>query len=70
MLTLFICYSVFVDDLSVSGKEGGNTYELFGISEKGAIAVVRPDGYVGMLAPLDCCREIDAYFSGFMKPVA
>ena len=65
-----ICSSVFVDDVSVSGSDGGNTYELFGISEKGVAAIVRPDGYVGMLASLDCCREVEAYFSGFMKPAA
>ena len=59
-----------MDDVTVSGLDGGNTYNLFGINEKGIVAVVRPDGYIGMVAPLDCTHEINAYFAGFMKPVA
>jgi hypothetical protein len=28
--------------------------------------VVRPDGYVGTIAPLDNLAALDAYFAGFM----
>ena len=33
----------------------------------GAIIVVRPDGYVGMVAPFENVKELGAYFAGFMK---
>jgi phenol 2-monooxygenase len=33
----------------------------------GAIIVVRPDGYVGMVAPFENVKELGAYFVGFMK---
>ncbi|KAI5118756.1 hypothetical protein M0805_004842 [Coniferiporia weirii] len=58
---------IFVDDENISRSKGGNAYENFGISPAGAIAVVRPDGYIGMVAPLDGAEDIDSYFAGFMK---
>ena len=33
----------------------------------GAIIVVRPDGYVGMVAPFENVKELGTYFIGFMK---
>lgn len=61
---------VFVDDLDPAGVDGGDAYESFGISREGAIVVVRPDGYVGTIAPLDGPEHIDNYFAGFMKPAS
>ena len=42
-------------------------HERYGISRSaGALVVVRPDGYVGTIAPLDELAVLDAYFAGFM----
>ena len=40
---------------------GGHGYAEFGIDDRGAVAIVRPDGYVGMLAPYDQVKELKAY---------
>ena len=61
--------SVFVDDLNVACAEGGKVYESFGISEEGAVVVVRPDGYIGTISSLDNEPAISEYFAGFMKPI-
>ncbi len=58
---------VLVDDVDYAGRSGGGGFAAYGIDPKsGAIVVVRPDGYVGTVAPLDRVEDIDAYFSGFM----
>ncbi|KAF7294370.1 hypothetical protein HMN09_01166300 [Mycena chlorophos] len=58
---------VFYDQKNLRGTEGGTAYETFGIDqEAGAIVVVRPDGYVGMVAPLLDTKALEAYFGGFM----
>ena len=50
------------------GRVGGQGYETYGIdSEKGTIVVVRPDGYVGIVAPLENTGDINEYFNAFMK---
>jgi phenol 2-monooxygenase len=47
-----------------------DAYEIFGVSkDKGLIAVIRPDGYVGMLAPLSGSEMVQAYFSGCLVRV-
>lgn len=49
------------------GRAGGRGYDTYGIdSVKGAIVVVRPDGYVGVVASIDNIADLDAYFGGFM----
>jgi phenol 2-monooxygenase len=59
---------VFVDDLSTNFKEGGKAYSTYGIDpRKGGIVVVRPDGYVGIVAPFEKVGDIDGYFGKFMK---
>lgn len=63
-------YRVFIDDVTPAGTEGGDAYESFGISQEGAIVVVRPDGYVGTVAPIDNTEHIGNYFAGFMKPAS
>jgi len=58
---------VLLDDTDVTGTRGGQIYERYGISRsKGALVVVRPDGYVGAIAPLDDLAALDVYFAGFM----
>ncbi|THH01836.1 hypothetical protein EW145_g6846 [Phellinidium pouzarii] len=60
---------IFIDDEAISECRGGNAYKNFGISHNGVVVVVRPDGYVGMIAPLDGTEDINKYFAGFMKLV-
>ena len=46
---------------------GGRGYEAYGIDPaEGAIVVVRPDGYVGMVAPFEHLDDISGYFATFM----
>jgi phenol 2-monooxygenase (NADPH) len=64
---LFSFSRVLLDDTDVTGTYGGKIHERYGISRTaGAIVVVRPDGYVGTIAPLDGLTALDAYFAGFM----
>lgn len=59
---------VFVDDLSATFQQGGKAYSNYGIDPlEGAIVVVRPDGYVGVVAPFENISAVDAYFSAFFK---
>ncbi|KAH7106134.1 FAD binding domain-containing protein [Auriculariales sp. MPI-PUGE-AT-0066] len=59
---------VWIDDEQLAGGQGGKVYETYGITPgTGAIVVVRPDGYVSAIAPLDGLRHLDAYFSRFMR---
>jgi phenol 2-monooxygenase (NADPH) len=60
---------VFIDDVDVIGKQGGDAYANFGINPSGAIVIARPDGYVGMVAPFDKVDDLNAYFASFMKPL-
>ena len=57
-----------MDDVENKGVHGGTAYQSYGISPAGALVVVRPDGYVGMIAPLDGVKVLEEYFAGFMKP--
>lgn len=59
---------MFIDDEDVQKVKGGKAYESFGVSPEGAVVVVRPDGYIGMITPLEGAAELDSYFSQFMKP--
>ena len=62
-------WKVFADDQDIHG-EHGEAYRKCAIDEtKGALVVVRPDGYVGMVAELTNLDSVNAYFSGFMIPV-
>ena len=48
-------------------RVGGGGYETYGIdAEKGAVVVVRPDGYVGIVAPFERLEDVNAYFAAFM----
>ena len=67
-LSTYITYDrVLLDDTDVTGTRGGQIHERYGISRTaGAIVVVRPDGYVGTVAPLDQLTVLDDYFGRFM----
>ncbi|KAI0259427.1 FAD binding domain-containing protein [Gloeopeniophorella convolvens] len=61
---------VLLDDTDVTGTRGGHMHERYGISRvAGALVVVRPDGYVGTVAPLDALETLDSYFARFMAPL-
>ena len=63
-----MCDRILVDDITVYGHAGGKGYEAYGIDRaQGSVVVVRPDGYVGMVAPVDGIKDLGDYFSGFMK---
>ncbi|KAL1759801.1 FAD binding domain-containing protein [Schizophyllum commune] len=54
------------DDVDVHGHSAGGGYEKFGIdSSRGAIVVVRPDSFVGAVAPLQGINALTEYFDGF-----
>ncbi|KAH9927961.1 FAD binding domain-containing protein [Epithele typhae] len=58
---------VLSDDVNVAMGYGGGGYEHCGIDpHKGAIVVVRPDGYVSQIAPLDGVAILDRYFDTFL----
>jgi len=60
---------VLLDDIDVTGTKGGNAYDRFGIDTKEVIIVViRPDGYVGMVAPSTALEDLDGYFGSFLLP--
>ena len=58
---------ILSDQKELLGHSGGTAYITYGISSSGAIVVVRPDGYVGTVAPLDNAGHIDEYFATFLK---
>src|SRR5699024_12680426 len=41
-----------------------NIYETFGISSAGAVVVVRPDGYISTVQPLDATDATAEFFDG------
>ena len=48
-------------------RTGGGGYDTYGIDkQQGAIVVVRPDGYVGIVAPFEKLGDVEAYFAAFM----
>ncbi|KZT01975.1 uncharacterized protein LAESUDRAFT_730684 [Laetiporus sulphureus 93-53] len=55
-----------MDDMDMYGRAGGGGYEKYGIDSRGVIVVVRPDGYVGMVAPFEELEDIASYFASFM----
>ncbi len=67
IIILIAIIRVLLDDTDVTGTRGGKIHERYGISRSaGALVVVRPDGYVGTIVPLDELAALDAYFAGFM----
>lgn len=66
-LTIHQYPRVFVDDISITLNAGGRAYSTYGIDRSaGAIVVVRPDGYVGIVAPVEDVGCLNTYFAGFM----
>ncbi|KAF8555666.1 hypothetical protein OG21DRAFT_1438471 [Imleria badia] len=60
---------VLLDDADVTGSKGGDGYEGFGIDPKQiTLVVIRPDGYVGTIAPSTAIADLDHYFGSFLVP--
>ena len=58
---------LLLDDEDMHGRSGGGGYTKYGIDpHAGASVVVRPDGYVGTVVPLERSDLLDAYFARFM----
>ncbi|KAF7377670.1 hypothetical protein MSAN_00189900 [Mycena sanguinolenta] len=58
---------VLSDEKDLRGTEGGNAYAAYGIDpHAGALVCVRPDGYVGIVVPLEEASNIASYFTSFM----
>lgn len=55
------------DEKDLRETQGGDAYATYGIDpHAGAIVCVRPDGYVGMVAPLEEADAVASYFESFM----
>ncbi|KAL3418610.1 phenol hydroxylase [Phlyctema vagabunda] len=63
-------WKIYVDDISY--HEGhGHAYQNYGVDAKrGAVVIIRPDGYVGWLGELEDVHDMDDYFSVIMVPQA
>jgi len=59
---------VLVDDMDMHGRSGGGGYDAYGVDVHGALVVVRPDGFVGVVAPFEHLNVLDKYFASFMLP--
>ncbi|KZT67342.1 hypothetical protein DAEQUDRAFT_767249 [Daedalea quercina L-15889] len=55
-----------LDDTDMYNRTGGGGYDACGVDPHGAIVIVRPDGYVGTVAPLWDLGYLDNYFASFM----
>lgn len=51
-------------------SRAGGGYEYYGVHPHGAIVVVRPDGYVGTVAPFEQLADVNDYFASFMRAPA
>ena len=66
MLPIYF-YSVLLDDSDVTRRLGGGAYKRFGIDPRTVtLVIIRPDGYVGMIAPASEFEDVDSYFAAFM----
>ncbi|CZT15142.1 related to phenol hydroxylase [Ramularia collo-cygni] len=53
----------------LSKKE--DAFEILGVPKRrGSLVVIRPDGYVGMLARLDACGSVESYFESCLVKIA
>lgn len=51
-----------------NGTELEDTYKIYGVdTKKGAIAVVRPDGYIGTIAELKDTDRVGEFLKGCLR---
>ncbi|KAJ1305223.1 hypothetical protein OPQ81_000252 [Rhizoctonia solani] len=56
--------TVFLDDTAYAEKDGGGrAYQSFGVGPEGCLVLVRPDGHVAALAPLEEVQALQALSS-------
>ncbi|CAE6445491.1 unnamed protein product [Rhizoctonia solani] len=56
--------TVFLDDISYAEHEGGGkVYQSFGVGPEGCLVLIRPDGHVSALAPLEETQILQALCS-------
>ncbi|OAX36141.1 hypothetical protein K503DRAFT_793556 [Rhizopogon vinicolor AM-OR11-026] len=61
--------NVLLDDTDVTRSLGGGAYKRFGIDPSSVtLVIIRPDGYVGMIAPASALEDVDSYFAAFTIP--
>ncbi|KAJ8589550.1 hypothetical protein M405DRAFT_862066 [Rhizopogon salebrosus TDB-379] len=61
--------NVLLDDTDVTRRLGGGAYKRFGIDPRNVtLVIIRPDGYVGMIAPVSGLEDVDKYFAAFTIP--
>ena len=66
LANIAICRAL-LDDKDMHGRSGGGGYAKFAIDgHAGAIVIVRPDGYIGTVAPLDGVAFLNKYFESFL----
>lgn len=59
-----------VAEMKVHGPAYGGLYSTYGVDQDtGAIVVVRPDGYVGIVCSIQSPSEADAYLSQCLKKI-
>ncbi|OAQ60222.1 FAD binding domain-containing protein [Pochonia chlamydosporia 170] len=64
------CVKTFAEMRTYGLAKQEDAYEIFGVpKDEGLIAVIRPDGYVGMLAALTGSKLLDAYFRGCLVSI-
>lgn len=53
-----------------NGTELDDAYKIYGVGrERGAVAAVRPDGYIGVVASLNDMGRVEAYLKGCLRTV-
>jgi hypothetical protein len=53
-----------------SGYEMDDVYGIYGVDPtEGALAVVRPDGYIGVIAPLSDVKRVENYLESLIRTV-
>ena len=57
------CVKRFAEMRTYGMAKEEDAYEIYNVSKaEGLIAVIRPDGYVGQLAPLSGHKQVETYF--------
>jgi len=53
-----------------NGHEKEDVYGVYGVDpKKGAVTVVRPDGYIGVVAELGDIKRVEGYLEGCLRTV-
>ena len=61
-----LIFRILVDAASPFSDESGGAYTALGVPVEGQLAVIRPDGYLGLLAGLNDLTRLDEYLKAWM----